>query len=108
MATKNNPGEFDCYAAVADDEPIFILRATDRLAPEIVEAWADRYALSKVVAQLSGAPAALTIEQRRKYDEAKRCAREMRRWRDHKPACPNCGSVHVEGTNCKSCGFSAT
>lgn len=29
MGTKANPGTFDCYAAMPDDEPHFILRAVD-------------------------------------------------------------------------------
>lgn len=32
-----------CLAKVGDDEPIFVLRAQDRLAPILVELWADLY-----------------------------------------------------------------
>lgn len=30
MGTKNNPGEFDCYANAAPDEPMFILLGRDQ------------------------------------------------------------------------------
>ena len=39
MGTKNNPGNFDCYAKLADDEPYFVLRAKDPIAPFLVGAW---------------------------------------------------------------------
>ena len=29
-----------CYDKAADDEPLFVLRAQDALAPEVVEHWA--------------------------------------------------------------------
>ena len=40
MGTKLNPGPFDCYVEADDDEPIFVLRAKDPLAPLLVRAWA--------------------------------------------------------------------
>lgn len=39
MGTKNNPGEFDCYAKAGPDEPIFTLRAKDPFAADMVELW---------------------------------------------------------------------
>lgn len=109
MATKNNPGEFDCYAAADPDEPIFILRATDRIAPKMVRQWAAIYQVDKSVRNMKeGNPAGLTESQGRKFDEAMACADAMEAWRRKQPQCPVCGSVHVEGTNCRSCGFSAT
>lgn len=39
MGTKRNPGKFDCYAKLADDEPFFVLRAKDPVAPMLVMAW---------------------------------------------------------------------
>lgn len=35
-------GTDPCLAKAAPDEPIFVLRAQDKLAPEIVRAWAIR------------------------------------------------------------------
>lgn len=40
MATKNNPGAFDCYANAAGDEPLFVLLARDKHAPALVRLWA--------------------------------------------------------------------
>ena len=56
-------------AKVADDEPIFVLRAQDRLAADTVAHWAW---LAKGVVS------------REKYDEAMRCAEAMRTWKDRK------------------------
>jgi hypothetical protein len=39
MATKNNPGEYDCYGKAQPDEPMFILLARDIDAPEVVRFW---------------------------------------------------------------------
>jgi len=50
----------------ADDEPVFILRAKDRLAPGTVEAWAGR------LQELA--------EDSPKAAEALQLAAEMRRW----------------------------
>lgn len=33
-----------CFAKAADDEPIFVLRATDKFAPAIVREWARQFA----------------------------------------------------------------
>ena len=41
MGTKNNPGEFDCYAHAQPDEPMFILLGRDASAAHLVEEWAD-------------------------------------------------------------------
>ena len=41
MGTKNNPGQFDCYANAYSDEPMFVLLARDPLAPVLVRLWAD-------------------------------------------------------------------
>lgn len=41
MGTKNNPGQFDCYANAAPDEPMFILLGRDPHAATIVRKWAN-------------------------------------------------------------------
>ena len=41
MGTKNNPGDYDCYAKAAEDEPIFTLRANDEFAPILVRLWVE-------------------------------------------------------------------
>lgn len=40
MATKNNPGKFDCYAHAEPDEPMFVLLGRDPMAGLLVEMWA--------------------------------------------------------------------
>jgi hypothetical protein len=45
MATKNNPGAYDCYANAAPDEPLFVLLGRDRHAPALVRIWARLRAL---------------------------------------------------------------
>ncbi len=39
MGTKIHPGQFDCYRKLDPDEPFFVLRAKDPIAPYCVEAW---------------------------------------------------------------------
>ena len=41
MTTKKNPGKFNCYAKLADDEPYFVLRGKDPVAPYLVLAWRE-------------------------------------------------------------------
>jgi hypothetical protein len=36
-----------CLTSAADDEPVFVLRANDELAPQIVRCWAERYLTQK-------------------------------------------------------------
>jgi hypothetical protein len=66
MSTRQSRPRFDCLDRLAPDEPYFVLRAQDRLAPEQIEAWA-------VEAQLNGCEPA-------KVAEARRIAVAMRRW----------------------------
>jgi hypothetical protein len=68
MGTKNNPGEFDCYANAEPDEPMFVLLGRDPLAPELVRAWADARA-SRIDHHTS-----------QKVVEARACADAMERW----------------------------
>ena len=68
MGTKKNPGPYDCYAAAADDEPIFVLRASDPLAANLVRQWAILYLDDKKPTTW------------KKADEARACARAMDLW----------------------------
>ena len=82
MGTKANPGKFDCYAKAADDEPIFVLRASDPRAPDAVRHWADHYIIQKQIANSVGnGPEPLTNSQQEKYAEALACADAMEEWR---------------------------
>lgn len=40
MASKNNPGRFDCYTNAAPDEPMFVLLGRDPMGATLVRAWA--------------------------------------------------------------------
>ncbi len=55
-----------CLGKAADDEPVFILRAQDKLAADLVDLWADR-------AQANGCGMAKVIE-------AMDLAQKMRAW----------------------------
>jgi hypothetical protein len=67
MATKNNPGAFDCYANAEPDEPMFVLLGRDPSAWLLVLLWA------KVREMRPGADPA-------KLEEARQCARALRAW----------------------------
>lgn len=66
MSTKQNVGDYDCYAKLAFDEPYFVLRAKDPHAPALVELWA---ALREA-----------EFGNFDKLDEARACAQQMREW----------------------------
>lgn len=67
MGTKNNPGNFDCYTNAEADEPMFILLARDKHAPQLVRGWAH-------LRKLAG-------EESAKIAEAEACADAMQAWR---------------------------
>lgn len=75
MATKNNPGTYDCYAAAEPDEPIFVLRANDPSAPQLVRGWA----FNRVQA-IFGGHKPNTPDQWHKVSEALDCAQKMEMW----------------------------
>lgn len=66
MATKNNPGKFDCYANAAPDEPMFILLGRDPTAGMLVRIWAI---LRENI-----------NEDESKVEEARKCALELDQW----------------------------
>lgn len=66
MATKNNPGKYDCYENADPDEPMFILLGRDPDGPRLVDEWAN-------------------ARENRGYNpekvaEARQCAESMRQW----------------------------
>ena len=75
MGTKNNPGEFDCYANADPNEPMFVLLGRDPMAAYLVEQWAD-------LREWTG-------ETPDKVTEARKCAKEMRDW------CANRGKMPI-------------
>lgn len=64
-----------CLSNAADDEPIFVLKSTDEVAPGIVREWALRYKLSK-----QSLPGGWTSKQEAKYYEALSLATQMEFW----------------------------
>jgi hypothetical protein len=42
MASKNNPGQFDCYTKAHGDEPMFVLLGRDPMAGALVRQWIIR------------------------------------------------------------------
>ena len=67
MGTKNNPSKFDSYANAELDEPMFVLLARDKQAPELIRRWAaDREAAG---------------EDPEIVEEARECARDCETWR---------------------------
>jgi len=73
MGTKNNPGEFDCYANAAPDEPMFILLGRDRHMQLLVRLWA-------LLRHREGEP-------EEKIAEALQCAKLAEEWQ--KKLCKN-------------------
>jgi hypothetical protein len=61
---------------LADDEPGFLLRAQDQLAPDTVGDWMQRCEMMNVTN--TNVPEA-------KIDGAERCQSEMRKWQDENP-----------------------
>lgn len=69
-----------CLAAAEEDEPLFILRANDELAPKIVMLWAREYWNAK---RAEGGPTQAQID---KHNEALKIATAMRQWKEDKNA----------------------
>lgn len=68
-----------CLGKAADDEPVFILRAKDRFAPELVENWAALVERA-TIATVSGTG---TVEgSRNKIKDARALAHTMRAWQE--------------------------
>ena len=68
-----------CLNKTAPEEPLFVLRANDELAPYIVRDWAVRYRVAK-----SRQPGGITPEQQAKYEEALEIVRDMQTWQHAK------------------------
>lgn len=68
--TKNNPGEYDCYAKAKPDEPMFVLLARDEAASALVLLWT-------MILRMKPVKDAQLDEKNRKIAEAEKCADEM-------------------------------
>lgn len=86
MNSKNNPGKYDCYAEAAEDEPLFVLRANDPIAPFLVRIWASIRARNLNLATEEVKRAFNKIEELNKYTdgekilEAHLCSLDMEAW----------------------------
>lgn len=67
-----------CLNSARDDEPIFVLRANDELAPQFLRQWAHAYHDQKAAAAPSRT---LTDAQLQKYRTALALADTFDRWR---------------------------
>lgn len=90
MGTKNNPGKFDCYAALDPNEPHFVLRSTDRLGPGLVRLWAllrSNNPISAIAqfAELVETAGFYENVSMDKIAEAEACADAMAAWHEANP-----------------------
>jgi hypothetical protein len=81
MATKNHPGAFDCYDHAEPDEPLFTLLARDRVAPELVRAWATARENILRASDVACTPGEVMAELEQ-IAEARQCADSMESWRE--------------------------
>lgn len=93
MATKQNPGQYDCYANAEPDEPMFVLLARDLSAEFLTCIWSavkcgDEALATKLVRDAIEAHKQAGKTFRTPHDpkiiEANQCAKSMRVWRETK------------------------
>lgn len=70
-----------CFAKAALDEPLFVLRATDKTAPEMVRKWAAEFHRRHIRRGTQGRELAKAIL---KYEEALEVAAKMEAWHTRK------------------------
>lgn len=80
MSKHTKAGNLDnpdsCWNRAADDEPVFVLRATDPVAAKVIRYWVTmRYNAMRHTAN-----AAHYANEMVKLDDADRCQKEMRAW----------------------------
>ena len=74
MDTKNKPGNYDCLAKLAEDEPFFVLRAQDWFAPTLIRIWVE----------LVRAQESTRLRDNAKIHRALQCALAMEQWPNRK------------------------
>ena len=72
---KRDEIESGTLSRAADDEPVFVLRGKDELAPDLIDEWATRCNMSHAFRE-PGVTAAIE----RKVTEARELAERMREW----------------------------
>ncbi len=88
MSTKNNPGQYDCYAKLDPDEPYFLFRAKDPSAAYLIRIWVALRngewieAMSILIAAMSDMYVQERVSPERydKLDEAVNVSVEMQNW----------------------------
>lgn len=83
MGTKADEMKSGCFAKAAMDEPLFVLRAQDKLAPGMVRQWAEKLRQHHIKAGTSGKKLAAAIA---KHAEALEIADAMDAWHTRKIA----------------------
>lgn len=78
MAIKSIERATGCWPRAAEDEPLFVLKSTDILAPMIVREWAACYREKHIKAGTGGKKLAAVIL---KYEEALELANSMESYR---------------------------
>jgi hypothetical protein len=78
MATKvaNIIDVNSCWNRAENNEPVFVLRSSDRLAPDVIVMWANKYVESK------GGWLRMSPAQQAKFCDALATAAAMRNWRE--------------------------
>lgn len=82
MGTKNNPGHYDCYAKLAEDEPYFVLRGKDPFGWLLVNLWCS---IRTMMMRANASPKEKENYQT-KLREAKACAASMKSFAERHPA----------------------
>ena len=67
-----------CLNKAHEDEPVFVLRANDPLAHDLVETWAEQYRARHMN------QGTFTTDRQFKYVNALKASQTMREWRDEK------------------------
>ena len=78
MGTKKSELKDGCFAKAKDNEPIFVLRAQDKIAPYIVIEWAETY---KTICEVKGC---WGKKQKAKFNAAMRTSKAMYNWQGRK------------------------
>lgn len=81
MAIKSVEREEGCFAHAAEDEPLFVLRANDELAPALVREWARAYQHKHMSHGYGREPIWDTPKAKEKYESAWRLATAMEQFK---------------------------
>lgn len=83
MGTKSQEMRDGCFVKASMDEPLFVLRATDKSAPGLVRAWAEKFRLHHIKAGTVGHDLAKAVA---KHTYALAVADAMEAWPARKQA----------------------